>query len=121
MLCSRMHCSLGGWSTWSSTAPLHESLWELFCDVQELAWATFALLRNTNASGVLLWADGRTLAARGQLRRQMEGSDSLLDDSGAVSLCTCALTSDTDASPEPQATVDITWMIMRKLCFMAMG
>lgn len=34
---------------------------------QELAWASYALLRNTNASGLLVWHDGQLLAARGYL------------------------------------------------------
>jgi hypothetical protein len=55
--------------------------------VQELAWATFALLRNTNASSVLVWADGRALAARGQLRQRLDvgnGKADLLEDLGTV-------------------------------------
>lgn len=34
---------------------------------QELAWASFALLRNTNVSGLLIWRDGAVLSARGTL------------------------------------------------------
>lgn len=34
---------------------------------QELAWASFALLRNTNVSGLLVWRNGAVLSARGTL------------------------------------------------------
>ncbi len=81
---SRMCAYMATWLLASSSR--NESYSDSFCHVQELAWATFAVLRNTNASGVLVWADGRTLAARGQLQRRQDGSDSLLDDSGAVGI-----------------------------------
>jgi hypothetical protein len=35
--------------------------------VQELAWASYALLRNTNTAGLLLYASGRVWVARGAL------------------------------------------------------
>ena len=37
--------------------------------MQELAWSTYALLKNTNTAGVLVCADGAVLAARGALRQ----------------------------------------------------
>ena len=33
--------------------------------MQELAWASYALLRNTNSSGLLVARGGKTLAVRG--------------------------------------------------------
>ena len=42
---------------------------------QEYAWASYALLRNTNVSGVLLWHEGRVLAARGTLGPAASAAD----------------------------------------------
>ena len=36
--------------------------------LQELAWASFALLRNTNTAGVLIWTSDAVLLARGEWR-----------------------------------------------------
>lgn len=44
--------------------------------MQELAWASYALLRNTNVSGLLVWQDGAVLMARGSLGPARKAADS---------------------------------------------
>jgi hypothetical protein len=44
--------------------------------LQELAWASFALLRNTAASGMMFIRQGRVLLARGSLGPVADGNSS---------------------------------------------
>ena len=61
--------------------------------LQELAWASFALLRNTNTAGVLVWTNDAVLIARGELpspasdKSPAEGLE--LDILGEVRLMHC--------------------------------
>lgn len=51
------------------------------CSLQELAWASYALLRNTNCCGVVMVREGHVLLARGAL-----GSEVVTAGNAAASL-----------------------------------
>eukprot|EP00803_Ostreobium_quekettii_P011556 evm.model.scf_418.15 EVM.evm.TU.scf_418.15 scf_418:74193-77266(+) len=51
---------------------------------QELAWASFALLRNTNSCTVLIWHNGRALVARGALPSKALTEESPEQQLGAI-------------------------------------
>jgi Cofactor assembly of complex C subunit B, CCB2/CCB4 len=59
------------------------------CDCQELAWGSYALLRNTTVTGLLVWHDGNLLAARGSLGIVITFGDTqqALSEMGDVSPC----------------------------------
>lgn len=56
----------------ASHAPLPHS--PPACPLQELAWASYALLLNTNICGLAVYWDGRAVLARGQLGEAALGS-----------------------------------------------
>ena len=59
---------------------------------RELAWATFAMLRNVNAAAVVIWgANGELLAARGQLPAAVAAGGVTLEEAVAQAAASEAL------------------------------
>lgn len=57
-----------------------DQLWRSwFLPTQELAWASFALMKNTNISGLLVFLDERVLVARGAVLSTDSGKLDALD------------------------------------------
>ena len=66
---------------------------------------TFALLRNTNSRGVLVWRDGRALVARGELRCSAAAAASALAGAALDELSTVG-GSDEHLDPRTQTLPD---------------